>query len=130
MRPIRALPGVLLAAGAVCVAIAVHQGGVELGLFVVVPFLIGTGPLFALGVLLVIGGLATLPLAWDAAPGPVADRSARAPTARSGGLVLIGPVPIFFGAWETADRRLYWLAAGVGLLLLVVVVLVGVALVR
>jgi uncharacterized membrane protein len=42
---------------------------------------------------------------------------------RSGGLVLVGPVPFFFGAWQRPPRWIYWLAVLFGALFLVGLVL-------
>jgi uncharacterized protein (TIGR00304 family) len=121
------VPAGLLLAGVVLVALAVLQGGAELAIVLIVPVVFGRSLEFAIGVLLLVAGLFTLPLAFEpaeetepAVPESTASRSAGG----SGGLVLIGPVPIFFGSWKTVSARTRWTAALLGGAVLAVAILV------
>ena len=121
------VPASLLVVGAVLVALAALQGGAELAIVVIVPVIVGRSLEFVAGVLLLVAGIFTLPLAFGpaeevdtpASPGSVPETSRGA-----GGLVLIGPVPIFFGSWKGVSSRAWILAAIAGALVLVVAVVV------
>ena len=120
-------PALLLAGGAL-LAVAVGSGAAQVGLFVVVPFVIGSSPLLALGILLLVLGVFLLPWTFAAVPAEeprpsgVAREGPASGIARSGGVVLVGPVPIFFGGWRAPSRRAYWLAVAVGSVCLVLFV--------
>jgi uncharacterized protein (TIGR00304 family) len=120
-----ALPFGLLAVGAALVVVALLEGGAQLALVVVVPVVFGGSLEFVLGVLLVVAGLFCLPLAFegdrssDREEVPPAGPSA---SAGSGGLVLIGPVPIFFGSWKGVATRTRVVVAVIGALVLVAAV--------
>lgn len=119
------------------------QGDLRVGLFLVVPYVVGTGLLPFLGfVLLVAGAFLALAAgfpraagdaAWepaDAAPpppgrdarrdaweGPGGARAGR--RAKHGGFVLLGPIPI---VWGNDRRMLPWLVLlGIGLVVLMLV---------
>ncbi len=106
-------------AGGALLAYAVASGSARVALVLVVPVIGGTSAPFLGGVLLVIGGIVALPFAL--AP-DVEEMATRAPTGPTqpptswggGGVVLIGPVPIFWGGWRDASRRTRWAVAGVG----------------
>jgi hypothetical protein len=92
---VRLVPVVLLAGGIGVLAFAVATGGASAGVIVVVPFVIGTGPVAILGGALFALGLLTLPWAFPAEPMP--RRPARAvgedpPSTEFGGVALLGPV--------------------------------------
>ncbi len=127
MRSWALVPAGLLGAGAVLVAVAALQGGTELAIVVVVPVVYGRSLEFVAGVLLLVAGLFTLPLAFEPGeePEPPAPGTARPGTpGGSGGLVLIGPVPIFFGSWKGVSTRTRVIAAILGGVVLVVAILV------
>jgi len=126
MRPIAIVPAVLFVGGAVLIGLAVASGGASFGLLLIVPFVIGRSLDLAIGVLLLVAGFLTLPLALrdgfevDSPPGP---SSAGGPGG-SGGVVIVGPVPIVFGSWKRLSRRarlLLWIGAAAAFVLLVVV---------
>lgn len=143
MRTGRFLSGVAILAGAGLLAWVASQGQLSVHLIVIVPVISGTGPAAALGMLLVLGGV----LGWfwtGAALGPArspgaeragfeADRppeATRAPPAgetaeaeveqrtRSGGVILIGPIPI---AWGSDRESLGWVLVAAIVLTLVAV---------
>ncbi|HXW67179.1 MAG TPA: DUF131 domain-containing protein [Thermoplasmata archaeon] len=126
------VPGVLLLAGAGLTALAIADGSAHLAWVLIVPVVYGSSPGFAAGVVLMAGGLLTLPLAL--APHPAAEEEGTGPTVRSrggvgtGGFVLIGPVPILFGTWREVSRRTRWLLAVAGGTAVVASVLVALAL--
>lgn len=126
MRALARLAGpTLLLAGIGLVVLAVVRSEAALHLVIVVPVVTGSSPAFVLGVLLLVAGFGLLPLALappaEAAAGPtaVAGGSPESPEG-FGGVVLVGPVPLFFGAWRHPGRRRYLLAVAVGAALLVV----------
>ena len=115
-------PG-LIVLGLVLVGAAVATGAAQFVLFVVFPvFVGGASALFLGGVLALFLGIFLLPLAF--ASGSIEVEGLAAPIAEgpatgSGGLILIGPVPIFLGAWKHPGRRTYWLVVAAGAALLV-----------
>jgi uncharacterized protein (TIGR00304 family) len=121
------VPAVLLGAGSVLVALAALQGGARLAVVVVVPVVFGSSIEFVVGVLLLLAGLFTLGLAFEPSEEtdePVGGNLSRA-SSGSGGLVLIGPVPIFFGSWRNVPTRTRILVAILGAVVFAVVVLVA-----
>jgi len=126
MRAGALLPIVLTIAGAACIADAVVRGAAGVALVVVFPIVYGSDAEFLLGVGLLIGGLLTLPIALPA-PSPAAGVGSpsavgalgEVPTTEVGGVVLIGPFPIFVGGWRTVSRRVRVAAAIVGTVLVV-----------
>lgn len=126
MELLRAVPFLLLAGGILCFAWAAVTGGAAAGVFVIFPFVIGSGPAALVGVLLIAVGLLTLPWAMVPrdVPPPIRRPRNGEPDARDrGGVILVGPVPFFFGSWRSAPRWAYWAAVVVGSVLLLVVVL-------
>jgi len=123
MSPVRWLGPALLGLGVVLVVAAVATGGAHLVLVVVIPvFVGGTSPLFLGGIVAVFAGLLLLPLTFGGTF--ELDRSESEPTegeesTRAGGLVLVGPFPIFFGKWKNPTPRTVWIAVAVGAALLV-----------
>lgn len=133
MGVVRLVPVLLLAAGVGCFVVAVATGAAATGVFVIFPFIIGSGPLAFLAALLVAAGLLTLPWAFTPAPEigpsrppPVEQR----PSSSWGGVALVGPVPIFFGSWRGPSRWIYWTAVVAGLVLLLLVFLWAAVLLR
>jgi uncharacterized membrane protein len=124
------VPSSLLVVGASLVALAALQGGAELAIVVIVPVIVGRSLEFVAGVLLLVAGIFTLPLAFEpdeADDAPTTPRAAPPASGGAGGLVLVGPVPIFFGTWKGASSRAWILAAVAGAVLFVAaVVLFGV----
>lgn len=120
---IRGLSLLAVAAGVGMLAVAVATGRAEVGLLVVVPFVVGSGPLPVAGVLLVMVGMVGLfvgtardlqpPPSAGASPGPKEPVEGTGET-RAGGVVMIGPIPIVVGS----DRRTAILAALGGVLVL------------
>src|SRR5215469_3676687 len=95
-----ALPLLLFVTAAACLVAAVVTGGARAGLLLIFPFIAGSSWLVALGTLLAFAAIFSAVLV---APGaqyvPEVARPTGAPPSEStsGGLVLIGPFPIFFG---------------------------------
>lgn len=122
------IPGILLVAGAALVLDAIARGGASVALVVVLPVVFGASAEFFLGVALLFLGFVTLPLAFgytfaaEESEGEAPRGHPEAPPQEVGGLLLIGPVPIFFGRWATVRRRTRVLAALAGAVLLVAAV--------
>ena len=132
MRASAAVPVILLLAGAGLLADAVVRGGASVAWVVVFPVFFGGSALFFLGVVLLFFGFVTLPLAvgswfeWEDPDATLPSHGAT-PPAEVGGLILIGPVPFFFGRWRGVSRRTRIAAAiagGAFVALFVVVLLV------
>ncbi|MCI4331393.1 MAG: DUF131 domain-containing protein [Thermoplasmata archaeon] len=115
----RWLPYACFALGIVVIADSVWTGGTRFYLILVFPVLTSSSPVFAVGVLLLLAGFFTLPfLVSEPEDDSPLDR--RGGAASSGGVVIVGPFPLFFGSWRGASRRSYFWAALVGVALLVV----------
>lgn len=114
MRVLRAVAWLLLAAGALLVGLALARGEVRVGLFLIVPFVYGTGLLAAGGMMLLMAGA----IAWflslvpplhaipprEGEPGSRVER-------RGGGVVLLGPIPIVWGTDRRVQRWMLVLGA-------------------
>jgi uncharacterized protein (TIGR00304 family) len=123
---------VLVALGLGLLAYSAFRGDLRAGLFLIIPYLYGTGILPFLGfALLLVGGFLVLTggvervaagPAWDYVPPerrgtdePSTGGTTRART-KHGGFVMLGPIPI---VWGNDKRMLPWLVAlGLGLFLL------------
>ncbi len=142
MRALGVLPIVLLAAGAGLVALAVLTGGAAVGVVLIVPFVVGRSIDLGLGVLLLIVGFLTLPLvflgsgaALEEEPDPRPSSGPRRGTAGnsgggtavgseggSGGIIIVGPIPILFGSWRNVSPRTRTLIAAAAAAVFVAVV--------
>ncbi|MGI0071719.1 MAG: hypothetical protein ACRECT_06600 [Thermoplasmata archaeon] len=124
MRGVGLVPVLLLAAGAAFVVLSVIEGHAGLAIVVVLPVVYGGSLEFGLGVLLLVAGLLTLPFV-SSTRFVVEDESGSetAVSGGSGGVVLLGPVPIFLGGWRGVPARTRWILAGVGGAVLVLAVL-------
>ena len=117
VRAIRALALVALLAGLALIGLGVARGDVRVGLFLIIPFVYGTGIAPALGMLLLFAAaflwMVGRVTAYAGPPPPEAGAPIER-RSRSGGVVLLGPIPIVWGS----DRRvLPWMVlAGVVLL--------------
>jgi uncharacterized membrane protein len=127
MRPTAGIPLALLAGGIGLLAYAVARGDASVALFLVIPVVYGASFEFFLGVVLLFLGLVTLPWALgytvERAEPPDASPRKGTPPSEVGGLILLGPLPIFFGSWRDVPRRTRWAVAGVGAMGLVALVL-------
>jgi uncharacterized membrane protein len=128
MRAAALVPVLLLGVGLLLVADAVLRGAASLALVVIFPVVYGSDAEFLLGVVLLLVGFVSLPLAWAPATerspvGPHAGGPRDAPSTETMGLVLIGPVPIFFGGWKDVSCRTKATVAAMGALLLLATIL-------
>lgn len=134
MRGAAVLPVVLFLAGGALIAVAALTGGASGGFVVIVPFLVGNSAAFVLGILLCIAGFFTLPLLVSAddddgiTPGSTPP-GGRLSTER-GGVLIVGPVPIFFGSWRRLSTRARALVSAIAIALFVLVVLVFLVAIR
>jgi uncharacterized membrane protein len=124
----RAIAPALLLVGGGLVAYSVLNGTAHLYLLVVIPVVSGGSVGFLLGVLMLALGILLLP--WSLlgpAEATTSEPRARgpagsAPGETSGGVILVGPIPFFFGSWRGPSRTRYLAAVAAGVVLLVVVV--------
>jgi uncharacterized membrane protein len=131
MRAPALVPVFLGIAGVAFIADAVVRGAAGVALVVIFPVVYGGDAEFLLGVVLLLGAFLTLPFAlggsidWDPDVGPGSvDRADGGSRGETMGLVLIGPVPLFFGAWKTVSWKVKATVVALGALLLVGAVLV------
>ena len=127
MRALGAAAVASLVAGAALVFAAVLEGRATLSLIVIVPVVSGASGEFLLGVALLVLGLFLLPWGLAEPEGdepllPAPAPSEGGPTSGAGGVILLGPVPVFFGSWRNVSRRTRWIAALVGAAVLVLFV--------
>lgn len=127
----RVLGPVFLLIGAALLAESLSTGGARLYLLLVIPVVTGTTPLFGLSVVFLVLGLLFLPFVFAGEESPENPTSpAQSPAASTttetgspGGLILIGPVPLFFGAWRRNPPISYRWAVVLGVVLALVAVL-------
>lgn len=96
-------------------------------LVVIFPVPTGTSDLFLLGVVLIIVGLFVMPFtlfASEPREGGAVPPLNPPSSVTTGGVILIGPVPILFGAWKNISSRQRWALAILGTALLVAVLVV------
>ena len=126
---VRVLGPLLLGVGALLLGDAVATGAARLYLFLIFPVLTGTSAVFAVSVFLIVVGFFLLPFAFlgsgsDEGATPESSRSSTASErSESGGVILLGPVPIYFGAWRRNPPIAYWWMVLLGVALAVVAVL-------
>jgi uncharacterized membrane protein len=127
----RFLGPLCLVIGAALLTDALATGGARLYLWLIFPVVTGTTLAFGLSVLFLVLGFLLLPFAFVGDTGrqgpapPLPSPNSAPPTERedSGGLILIGPVPIFFGSWRRNSPISYRWAVLVGVVLAVAAVL-------
>lgn len=119
----------LFSAGAGVLAWAIARGEASLSLVVIVPVMVTTSALGALGIVLVVAAFLMTFLAWPfravetaraAAPPPALGpptvpeaAPAAPPSKRWGGVLFLGPIPIVFGS----DARVTWAMLLLGVVL-------------
>jgi uncharacterized membrane protein len=121
----RGISPALLTAGAALIAYAVATGQARFYLVLVIPVVTGDSIALVLGAVFLVVGFLLIPwsfpgVAEEAPDGrPVRGGVAASSEPTTGGLLLVGPVPFFFGRWRSHSRTRYWLALGLGLALIV-----------
>lgn len=131
MRPAQLAGPAVLLVGLLTLALAVTRGEASLFLIVIIPVVVGTGPLALLGILLVFVGFFLTFFLWNAGgpmpPGiPVEVREpvtpeippGRPPSRRWGGVVFLGPIPLVFGSDPQMTRLMLVLGVILSLALL------------
>jgi len=131
VRPARFVGPAVLVAGLSTLALAVSRGEASVYLLLVIPAVVGTGPLAFLGILLVFVGLFLTSYLWSARmpipSGPDLERSAETHPAiprprRWGGVIFLGPLPLVFGSDPQMTRTMLLLGAILFLVLLALTV--------
>lgn len=130
VRLIRWLGPVSFLAGVVTMAIAVARGDANVYLVVVIPVIVGTGPLAFLGILLIFAGFLLTFLMWPLRAGAEpygrddlsVSPQGTSPARRWGGVLFLGPIPVIFGSDPRMARTM--LLLGVVLFVALVVLTV------
>jgi uncharacterized membrane protein len=121
----------LLLLGVGLVVAAVATGSAHVALVLIVPVIFGSAsPLLIAGILSIFLGILALGLTFgvqfeDPEELRPAPGGGPAPSGGTGGVVLVGPFPIFFGSWKNPSRRAMLLAVAVGTVVLVSLVLLA-----
>lgn len=132
VRLVRWLGPAFFVAGVVTMALAVARGQASVYLVLVIPVIIGTGPLAFLGIVLVFAGFLLTFLFWPSRfgvdPGvrdavPTSPESAP-PARRWGGVLFLGPIPVIFGSDPRMTRAMLLIGVVLFLALLALTVLV------
>ncbi|HYT16798.1 MAG TPA: DUF131 domain-containing protein [Thermoplasmata archaeon] len=114
MRLLRWVGPASFVAGVLTMALAVAQRQANVYLVLIIPIIVGTGPLAFLGFILVFAGFLLTFLLWpsrsvedpgnrDAVPTPPGGA---APVRRWGGVVFLGPFPVIFGSDPRMTRTM------------------------
>ncbi len=130
VRLIRWLGPASFLLGIVTIALAVARGEANLYLVLVIPVIVGTGPLAFLGIFLVFAGFLLTFLLWPTRPDPESEgrgvlplaREGPPPARRWGGVLFLGPIPVIFGSDPRMTRTM--LLVGVVLFVALVVLTV------
>ncbi len=127
--PVKGLKWLALACligGIALLAYSASTGATEAGFFFIVPVVIGSGLEAFAGTLLIIAGLflgmahlATAYAPAPAEPAPTAEPpEAAGPPVKTGGVVLLGPIPIVFGS----DRKITTAMLAMAILLVLLLI--------
>lgn len=135
MRPLSFVGPATLVAGLAALALAVTRGEADLYLVLIIPVIVGTGPLALLGILLVFAGFFLTFFLWHAGAIPPVTPSAaipdvsptdvperETPSRRWGGVVFLGPIPLVFGSDPQMARLMLLLGAVLFVALLVLTI--------
>jgi len=120
----RRLPLLLFLAGGACIIAGLATGQGQAGIFVIFPFVAGSGWLFILGVILFFLSILAVMFTWlppdEGAPAPPGGRGEMQTDRKVGGLLLIGPLPIVIASHKTLALMLLILGVALALTFLVV----------
>jgi uncharacterized membrane protein len=134
VRRAAVVPGAFLAVGVGLIGLALVRGEATVGVFVVLPFVAGSSVPLVLGVASLFAAFLTLPLAVGTGPETRAPSPPGGGAERTGsswgGVVVLGPVPLFFGRYRSVPKWVRYAAAGGGVALLVAFAVVVLAVVR
>jgi uncharacterized protein (TIGR00304 family) len=116
--PLRFVPLVVFVLGVALIANAVLRGQATLYLLLVIPVVSGGSAEFVAGTILVVLGI----FGWFATgfvevaerEAPDGDPARPSRLNRSGGVVLLGPIPIFFGDARPTTRGGWWAWVALG----------------
>lgn len=135
MRLVAILSIWLLIVGAALVAASVATGETDVSLVVVFPVLTGSGLLFLSGIALIVASfLSGFAAIWAASlashPQEAAGAAGNGPDGysatnehKSGGLILIGPIPIAFGSNRKTARLMLIVGVAIAVAMLIMVLL-------
>ena len=133
VRLARLLGPAILVAGLFTLALAVVRGEASVYLILVIPAVVGNGPIAVLGILLVfLGFFLTVFLGLASAAPPMAGRAQVSeagpleakPPSRWGGVFFLGPIPLVFGSDPQMTRIMLILGVILFLALLAVTLVV------
>lgn len=109
----------MLCAGIFLLIFAYLAGDVEAGLFVIFPFIYGSGPLAFAGVLLIVISLLIFMVSLIPHEATVAPPDEPRVEKKTGGILLIGPIPVIFATDTDMAKLLVAIALGMMVLMVV-----------
>ncbi|HDS59595.1 MAG TPA: DUF131 domain-containing protein [Thermoplasmatales archaeon] len=120
----RSLSLLLFLAGAACIIAGLATGQGQAGIFVIFPFVAGSGWLFILGAVLLFLSVLAVMFAWlppdEGASAPPGGQGEWRTDRKVGVLILIGPLPMVIASHKTLALMLLILGVALALTFLVV----------
>lgn len=116
----RKLPLILFFGGLACIIAGIVTGEGRAGIFIIFPFVVGTGWLMVLGIVLIFLSIAAFlftGLPWENAPYMQPGREQPSRKKKAGGLILIGPIPIVVSNDKTLALVLLVIGVAVAVIL-------------
>ncbi|MFO8132898.1 MAG: DUF131 domain-containing protein [Thermoplasmatota archaeon] len=114
------IPLVLLLGGVACIIAGVATGEGQVGVFIIFPFVVGSGWLMLLGVILIFLSVVAFMFTRQAADAgqmpPGIGQARRHRETKAGGLILIGPIPIII----SNDKTLAFVLLVIGIVVAVI----------
>ena len=121
------LSSILFLAAIALLIISVITGESEFGLFIIFPFIVGAGPIAAIGAILLLVAILLAFIAFASRVPQEKSMVIQSPQSQEGSsvdrkfgaVVMVGPIPIAFGT----DKKIAWIMALIGFAMVIVVVL-------
>ncbi len=128
------IPLLIFLLGVLLVVVGVLEGDVELALFFVIPVIYGTGIYLIGGIFLImLSFILFFFLSFNVAPASgkrsydgayKGRRKGPKRESKYGGVIFIGPIPIFFGKDMSTTKKMMWLGLVIALILVFLYVMI------